>query len=98
MTEQTLHPTPSWSVVAKEEFGALGIGLRREMQLFAAALIVFAALILIGWARNAGGGARAGFVPGYGIVAPILLIGLFAPLAIWKGDTPAQRGYFWSMP
>lgn len=98
MTEQTLQPTPSWNTVASEEFGALGVGLRREMQLFALALLLFAALVLLSWLRQIGKIEYNHFDFSQQLFAPVILLGFFTPLSVWKDDAPAQRGYFWSMP
>jgi hypothetical protein len=82
--------------VLRGQFLAVGVGLRRELTVAAALILGVTVIALITIAIEPDGGTLmlspdgAGFALGW--------IGLFAPLAVWKGEGPTSRGYLWSLP
>jgi hypothetical protein len=99
MQTTTLKPLPRWAPIAREQFLVLSVALRREAIAFV--LILLALSLLLGW-EYARAAAR-GQAPGQWTLVPFsyfaaVFIGVFAPVAIWKGDEPARRGYHWAMP
>jgi hypothetical protein len=98
MENVALHPRPRWSAVIPEQFRAVGLALRREWLVFALALAFFTLLSLIGELREAAGAHRAAFDVGPDTLVPVVILGFFAPLGVWKRELPGDRGYFWSLP
>jgi hypothetical protein len=95
MNGGALQPTPRWGAVFREQLMAVGMGVRREMAVGAAIVLAITVLLMVSITR-AGEGSVSMSPDGAG---PILaLLGLLAPLAVWKGEGPSSRGYFWSLP
>lgn len=95
MSETLLHPLPDRALVVREQFRSVGLSLRREALAVGGILGIFTALMA--WARlNGIHGMSVDLTPEAGI--PVLLLALFAPLAVWKGEAPGRRGYHLSMP
>ncbi|HZG44469.1 MAG TPA: hypothetical protein VEY93_16070, partial [Longimicrobium sp.] len=61
----------------------------------AALLVLLPLPLLIQHAGRPGHGTDMQFAE---VALMCALVGLFAPMAVWKGDGPARRGYFWSLP
>ena len=95
MPSFSLHPTPAWSEVAREQVRAVGLVLRREAVLLALLLVAISALILVADSQGVGEGA-ASFDPE--IAGPVVLLAFFAGLSVWRGEEPSRRAYFWSLP
>jgi hypothetical protein len=96
MTDVALHPTPRWGAVVLEQLRAVRDALRREMAVGGALVLGISALIFLGIARNGWEGSVSISPDSAGPV--LALIGLLAPLAVWKGEGPSSRGYLWSLP
>jgi hypothetical protein len=99
MSSDSLHPLPRYRAIAGEELRAVGIALRREWVLFFLGL-GFLTLIFglneIREGRNPD--MRSAFNMNLGVLIPLTLLGLFAPLSVWKAEGPSHRGYHWAMP
>jgi hypothetical protein len=87
------NPTPSLGAVAREQFTALGLALRPEMLALAGLMAVVGTLAVIA----AGTDGKADFDL-LDFVFPAFVLGLVAPLGVWKGEGPSRRSYLWSMP
>jgi hypothetical protein len=100
MTSIALHPTPEWQTVAKEQVGTVGLALRKEIWLFFIALAAFAALIIWSAIRGMHGqGSQQGSLAfGPSGVVPMVLLALFIPFSVWRGEDPSRRSYHWTMP
>jgi hypothetical protein len=94
MNDLVHHRVPRLAAVLQEQFGAVGIGLRRELIIGAVFVMFITLLVFIMIARD--GGTVSLSPDGAGFV--LAWIGLLAPLAVWKGEGPSARGYFWSLP
>ena len=95
MHEAVLHPLPRRADVVREQFLSVGLSLKREAMTVAglAGLVTLA----VTWAEATSTAATAvEFLPEAGI--PVALLSLLVPLAVWKGEGPAQRGYHHAMP
>jgi hypothetical protein len=88
-------PAPRWAEVAGEQLRAVAGGAWWEMAAGAALLVLLPVPMLIHHARTPGHVADMQFAP---VALLCVLVGLFAPMAVWKGEGPARRGYFWSLP
>jgi hypothetical protein len=87
------NPTPSLGAVAREQLTAVGLALRPEMLALAGLMAVVGTLAVIA----AGTDGKADFDL-LDFVFPAFILGLIAPLGVWKGEGPSRRGYLWSMP
>jgi hypothetical protein len=95
MESAVLNPVPAWNVVAREQFRSVGVALRRE-GLVAAGLVGLLS-VWIGYLRvETGGHAQISFTPEAGL--PAVILALLIPMAVWKGEDPARRGYHRAMP
>jgi hypothetical protein len=92
---ETLHPVPAGDTVLRENLRAVGESVRLEIAAALALLLGLAALILYFEPPASPGGADYDVAD---MTWPILVLGLFAPLAVWKAEEPSRRGYMWSMP
>ncbi|HEU0012063.1 MAG TPA: hypothetical protein VFQ45_00180 [Longimicrobium sp.] len=85
---------PAWGAIAAEQVRAVGLGLRVELTLLALFLAGLTVLLNVTAYRT---GERINTdIPNVAI--PLFMLALAAPLAIWKGEEPARRGYLWAMP
>lgn len=96
MNQVVLHPTPRAGVIVREQFRAVGVGLRREILAAIAVIIAITVLVLVAVFRGSTNESVTLSPDGAGFV--LGLIGLLTPLAVWKSETPSNRGYFWSLP
>jgi hypothetical protein len=99
MHTSTMKPLPRWSSVAREQFRVLPLALRREAIAFGLILLGLTLLFLWEYLRSSTQHemhARWNLAPS--TLFPVVLIGFFAPLSIWKADEPSRRGYHWAMP
>lgn len=92
---ESLHPVPHRAAVAREALRAVGASVRLEMAAVVALMAGLMAIILLG---EAGASSRGADYDVAEMTWPVLLLGLFAPLAVWKSEEPARRAYMWSMP
>lgn len=94
MSEIDGRRTPSWIAVLREQFGAVGTLARREITVLGAGLAV---LTVVAGTHVFLSGASIDVHP-QAVAFPAALLGLFAPMAVWKDEPPSRRGYFWAMP
>lgn len=92
---ETLHPLPARAAVLRENLRAVGESVRLEIAAALALLLGLAALILFFEPTASPGGADYNVAD---MTWPVMVLGLFAPLAVWKAGEPSRRGYLWSMP
>ena len=97
MTTMSLHTTPRTGSVMREQIRATTVGLRTEALMIGGGLAVLSLLALGALIRNPPHG-HAGSGPMYITAAPMVLIALFIPFAVWRNEAPARRAYHWSMP
>jgi len=90
-----LNPEPAVDEVLREQFASVGLALRREGAVAAAAMAVFTTIVLLTQAQE-GAAAEIPLDPKMGIAA--VMMALLLPMAVWKGEGPEQRGYHHSMP
>jgi hypothetical protein len=99
MTSEVLHPLPRSRAVVAEQFRAVGIALRYEWILFFLGLAFLSLLFTLNEIREGRNpDVRSAFSLTAGISVPIALLGLFAPMSVWKSEGPDRRGYHWAMP
>lgn len=94
MDAPAVHPTPRWPAVLREQFRAVGIAVRRDVALLA--LLLGAVTVLIALVHFHDPRDNFDFVPE--VAFPAVLLGLLAPMAVWKGEEPSRRSYLWAMP
>lgn len=86
--------TPSWTRVVHEQLRAAGTALRAELIAAGLLMTLVSVLTLVAFAMHR---ARANYaLIDFGLAAVIM--GLFVPMGLWKGEGPARRSYFWSLP
>ncbi|HEY0025873.1 MAG TPA: hypothetical protein VGB24_23490 [Longimicrobium sp.] len=91
---ETLHPVPARGVVAREALRAVGQSVRLEVGAVLALLLGL--LVLMATVQPQGAGGADYDVSD--MTWPVVILGLFAPLAVWKHDEPSRRAYLWSLP
>ena len=95
MQPAVLNPVPRWRVVAEEQFRAVGLALRREA-LAAAGLVTLATVWLTYMQTVSFRDMAVPLAPEAGV--PAAMLALLVPMAVWKGEGPAGRGYHRAMP
>jgi hypothetical protein len=93
MSSAVLSPVPAWGAVAREQFRSVGLALRREA-LAATGFVALATVWLAAMQSHSFGGVR--LYPEAGV--PAAMLALLVPMAVWKGEDPARRGYHRAMP
>jgi hypothetical protein len=88
---EILHPLPARGAVLRENLRAVGESVRMEIGAALALMLGLLVMTLLTTTRGADYDVA-------GMTWPVLLLGLFAPLAVWKAEEPSRRGYLWSMP
>lgn len=92
-------PLPSLVTVAAAQLRSVGLAVRRELRIFAVGLLVLGALGVLGSLRAAADPDLQAHIPVDPQLAfPMVLLGLLAPLAVWKEMGPSRRGAHWAMP
>jgi hypothetical protein len=91
---ETLHPVPARGVVAREALRAVGQSVRLEVG--AVLVLLLGLLVLMAMYEPQGSGGADYDVSD--MTWPVVILGLFAPLAVWKYEEPSRRAYLWSMP
>jgi hypothetical protein len=87
-------PTPPhWRTIVRTHLRAVAAGARRE--LVAAGGLVAALTLLVLFESRDGSGMAFELM---NMNWPVVLLGLLAPMSVWRSDTPSRRAYFWSMP
>ena len=94
-----LHSPPRFNVVLAEQIRSIGLAVRGDARVFLVVLVGCALLGLLS-ALDSRHDPRhflgIGFSPLYGRLTAIL--GLLAPLLIWRLDGRPRRQYHWAMP
>lgn len=85
-----LHTVPHAAAVVREQFRAVGDAVRRELTVVGGVM----GLLLLGVVVAR---AETGFTMTE-MIWPVVFAALLAPLAVWKGDEPHRRAYFWALP
>lgn len=99
MSTQVLHSAPRWADVAREQFRAVGIAIRREAALAALLVIGLSVVMLVAVFRERARGNVSGDMNlSPGMFLPFVLLGFLAPLGVWKNEEPSRRFYHWCMP
>jgi len=95
-TFTALHRLPRRADVAREQLRGVGLALRREGAVAAGVLAM--ATTLIAWAQlhRPFGYGGLNLAPEMGI--PVAVLAILLPMAVWKGEGPARRGYHQAMP
>lgn len=87
------HPLPRAAAVLREQFSAVGVSARGEM-LAAAVVMLGVTVVMALYHVNSGSGPFEML----DLRMPLVGVGLFAPLAVWKNEAPSRRGYLWALP
>jgi len=85
-----LNPVPGWMDVLREQFATVGLALKREGAILGGFAALFSTFILLQ------DNARIYLSPTMGIVAAMMAT--LIPMAVWKGEDAAHRGYHHAMP
>ena len=89
-----LNPLPGRLEVLREQFAAVGLGMRREIMLVCGFALLFTFFVM--WVEGLGEPGGIPLDPQMGIAAA--LAALLVPMAVWKGEGPSRRGYHHGMP
>jgi len=89
-----LNPVPGWMDVLREQFSSVGLALKREGTILGGFAALFTAFVM--WAQVQGNAGGIPLSPQAGVAAAVLA--LLIPMAVWKGEDPAHRGYHHAMP
>lgn len=89
------HPVPHAPAVIAEQLRAVGRHIRREVLGLGILLLVMAGTLLAAHATIPGHRSDFQFAE---MALAACLLALFAPLAVWRGEEPSRRAYFWSLP
>jgi hypothetical protein len=92
---ETLSPVPRGAAVLRANLSAVGQSVRMEIAAALALMGGLTLMILANEPRSSVGGADYDVTD---MTWPVLLLGLFAPLAVWKAEEPSRRSYLWSLP
>jgi len=95
MESVLLNPAPAWTAVAREQFRSVGVALRREA-LVAAGFFGLLSVWIVYLNTYGFSDAKVPFSPEAGV--PAVILALLVPMAVWKGEDPARRGYHRAMP
>lgn len=88
------HP-PRWGAVVREQLRTVGTAVRLELIVAATLLLLFSAIVLfLHWMTP--GHRTDGQFPEMMLL--VVVLGLFAPMAVWKGEQPSRRAYLWTLP
>lgn len=87
---------PRWRAVLAEQLRRVGLSVRREAQLATGFLLLFGTLpVMLAHWRVPSHRSDLQFDE---LMLVAALLGVFAPLAVWKGEEPSRRAYFWTLP
>lgn len=99
MSSDSLQPLPRFRSVVGEQVRAVGVALRREWLLFALGLGFLTLIFALNEIREGrSSNVRSAFSLTSELLTPLSLLGLFAPMSVWKAEGPSRRGYHWAMP
>jgi hypothetical protein len=87
------HPTPHWTAVVREQLRTVGASVRAEL-VVAGVAMTGVTLLLLWYALR---GEHTNFLM-VDMTGPVVVFALFAPLGVWKGESPSGRGYLWTLP
>ncbi|HKP74672.1 MAG TPA: hypothetical protein VJT67_03980 [Longimicrobiaceae bacterium] len=91
---RALNPVPDRLEVLREQFAAVGLGMKREIMLVCGLALLFTFFVM--WVEVNGEPGGIPLDPQMGIAAA--LAALLVPMAVWKGEGPSRRGYHHGMP
>jgi hypothetical protein len=91
---EAFHPLPPAGAVARQNLRAVAESVRWEA---AAAVALMATLLLMIVLGESQGSSGADYDVA-DMTWPVVILGLFAPMSVWKGEEPSRRSYLWSMP
>ena len=87
---------PAPGAVLGEQVRRVALAIRREALLLAGVLLLFGTVpVLLAHWRTPGHRTDMQFDE---LMLVVALVGAFAPLAVWKGEEPSRRAYFWALP
>ena len=93
MMQLTLHPTPRWRDVVREQVRIVGLGLRREALI--AAVVLGIVTLAIGIEIVRGG---SGIHLDADASAPTSVVAFLFPFAIWRGERRFGPAFLWTFP
>lgn len=101
MSATSLHPTPSYKLIAREQFQSVGVAIKKEGYLYLGALVVLT-ILAIGAVLQATAAHHVGDDMGLTLSTasafPMVILAILTPFAVWRSEDPARRSYHWSMP
>jgi len=90
------HATPPrWTAVAWQQLRTVGLALRRELVVALLILAAFSLPMLVAHLRTPGRTSDMQFAE---MMVLAVIVGVFGPIAVWKGEEPARRAYLWAQP
>lgn len=94
MNAVAMPPLPRRAAVAREQFRAVGLSVRREALACTGVLALVSTVML--WDRMHHHFSSLEVSPG--ILVPAAFVALLLPMAMWKGEGPGRRAYHHAMP
>ena len=99
MTTITLHQTPDWPTVIRQQVRTVGGAVRVAALVTGAIMVAFCVLSIISAARAAAvHPTNGGFPLSPGFVYPVFVLGLLMAAVVWQREEPSRRGYHLAMP
>ncbi len=99
MTTISLHETPEWSAVVRQQLRAVGGSLRwAGLLLLGIAVVLWIAVAVAAGQAAAHASPPLGFAFDPAMTLPVFLLGMFAAAAVWQREEPSRRGYHLAMP
>ena len=93
---EPLRRAPAWRAVFLAQLRWVGFAVRHELLFAGSVVLLLGSLpLLIAQARTPGFRSDMQFSE---LALLTALVGMFAPLAVWKQEEPARRLYFWGLP
>lgn len=89
------HRVPHAPTVIAEQLRAVGRHVRWEIGVLGILLLVMSGTMLVAHTSVPGHRSDMQFAE---MALGACLIALFAPIAVWQGEEPSRRAYFWSLP
>ena len=99
MTTITLHDTPEWTAVLRQQLRAVGGSMRTAaLILLGLAVVCWVATGLATVQETAWAVPPPGFAFDPAMTFPVFLLGMFAAASVWQREEPSRRGYHVGMP
>ena len=89
------HPAPRWGAVVREQLRTVGTAVRLELTVAGLLLMAFSLPLLFLHGMTPGHRTDGQFPE---MMLLVVVLGLFAPMAVWKGEQPSRRAYLWALP